>query len=118
MGGPKGRRRKEQGFLGAGKFLTEEGKFRKISKKRVGLMGHKAPARGQTEIYDEAGEALIGVVTSGTMSPCLKRPVAMGYVESAHAKAGTKVTVDIRGKKVPTEITAMPFVETHYYRAP
>jgi len=40
----------------------------------------------------------------------------MGYVESSFAKAGTKVTVDIRGKKKPAEITKMPFVECNYYR--
>jgi len=61
MGGPKGRRRLEQGFIGADKFLTPEGKLKAVTKKRVGLMGMKAPARSHTEIYDSSGEKLIGM---------------------------------------------------------
>jgi len=119
LGGKLGsRRRTEQGYLGADKFLTPEGKFKKVTKKRIGIAGMKRPARDHAEIYDEAGEVKIGEVTSGVFSPCLKKPIAMGYVESAHAKVGTAVTIDIRGKKEPAVISKMPFVETHYYRAP
>ena len=63
-----------------------------------------------------SGENKIGEISSGTFSPSLKKPLAMGYVDSSFAKAGTKVTVDIRGKKKPAEITKMPFVECNYYR--
>ena len=45
IGGPKSRRRIEQGFLGADAFLTPEGKLKKQQRKRVGVMGMKAPAR-------------------------------------------------------------------------
>ena len=72
MGGPKGRRRKEGGFLGAEHILKPDGKLQKVAKKRVGIMGMKAPAREGAEIYDAAGENKIGEVTSGTFSPCLK----------------------------------------------
>lgn len=116
MGGPKGRRRLEQGFLGAEHFLTPEGKLKKQTKKRVGIMGMKAPARDGTEIFDAEGKAKIGTITSGTFSPCLKKPVAMGYVETAHAKSETPVMLNIRNKMVPTVVTAMPFLETSYYK--
>jgi aminomethyltransferase len=118
MGGPGSRRRTEQGFLGAEYFLTPEGKFKKQSKKRVGIMGMKAPAREHAEIYDASGENLIGEVTSGTFSPCLKKPIAMGYVETANAKNGTEVMIKVRGKMQKAEVTKMPFVETRYYRVP
>ncbi|CAM9831947.1 unnamed protein product, partial [Hapterophycus canaliculatus] len=55
-------------------------------------------------------------ITSGTFSPCLKKPVAMGYVETAHAKSGTDVMLSIRNKMVPTTVTSMPFLETSYYK--
>jgi aminomethyltransferase len=42
----------------------------------------------------------------------------MGYVATPHAKAGTEINVSIRGKMQKAEVTKMPFVETHYYRAP
>ena len=118
MGGPKGRRRLEQGFLGSQEFLTPEGKLKKQEKKRVGIMGMKAPARGHTEIYDASGETLIGEVTSGTFSPCLKKPIAMGYVTTPNAKNGTEVMLKIRNKLQKAEITKMPFVESRYYRVP
>lgn len=118
LGPASSRRRKEQGFLGADKFLTPEGKLKKVERKRVGLMGMKAPARGGVEIYDAAGEEHIGVVTSGTFSPCLKRPIAMGYVATPSAKPGTKIMVKIRNKMQEAEVVKMPFVESRYYRVP
>lgn len=118
MGGPKGRRRKEGGFLGAEHILKPDGKLQKVTKKRVGIMGMKAPAREGAEIYDATGENKIGDVTSGTFSPCLKAPIAMGYVETPLAKAGTEISLKIRGKMQKAAITKMPFVESRYYRVP
>jgi len=118
MGGKGSRRRTEQGFLGADKILTSDGKFQKVARKRVGIMGMKAPARQHTEIYDATGENKIGEVTSGTFSPTLKAPIAMGYVETPSAKAGTEVMLKIRNKMQKAEVTKMPFVESRYYRVP
>jgi aminomethyltransferase len=72
MGGPKSRRRAEGGFLGAEKILKPDGGLVKVDRKRVGISGMKSPAREGAEIYDAEGERLIGKVTSGTFSPCLK----------------------------------------------
>ena len=116
MGPPGSRRRKEGGFLGAEHILTSEGKFKKVARKRVGIMGMKAPAREHTEIYNATGETKIGEVTSGTFSPCLKAPIAMGYVETASSKAGTEIQLKIRGKMQKAQVTKMPFVETRYYK--
>jgi len=118
IGKPKSRRRLEGGFVGAEHILTSEGKFKKTLKKRVGIFGMKAPAREHTEIYDAEGEKLIGEITSGTFSPSLNKPIAMGYVESSSAKAGTDVTLKIRNKMQKAKVTKMPFVETSYYRVP
>jgi len=118
MGGPKGRRRLEGGFLGAEHILTADGKFKKVDRKRVGIMGMKAPAREHTEIFDATGETKIGEVTSGTYSPTLKCPIAMGYVATDLSKAGTEVMLKIRNKMQKAEITKMPFVESRYYRVP
>jgi len=118
IGKPKSRRRLEGGFVGAEHILTPEGKFKKTLKKRVGIFGMKAPAREHTEIYDAEGEKLIGEITSGTFSPSLNKPIAMGYVESSSAKAGTDVTLKIRNKMQKAKVTKMPFVETSYYRVP
>lgn len=118
MGGKGSRRRTEQGFLGAEHILTPDGKLKKTTRKRVGISGMKAPAREHAEIYDESGETKIGEVTSGTFSPCLKKPIAMGYVETSYHSAGTPVQVKIRNKMQSAEVTKMPFVGTRYYRVP
>jgi aminomethyltransferase len=108
----------EGGFLGAEHILTPDGKFKKVESRRVGIKGMKAPARDHTEIFDATGETKIGEITSGTYSPCLKAPIAMGYVATASSKAGTEVMLSIRGKMTKAEITKMPFVESKYYRVP
>jgi aminomethyltransferase len=118
MGGPGSRRRMEGGFLGAEHILTPDGKFQKAARKRVGIKGMKAPAREHTEIYDSTGENKIGEVTSGTFSPSLKAPIAMGYVETKLAKPGTEIMLKIRNKMQKAEVTKMPFVESRYYRVP
>lgn len=118
MGGPGSRRRKEGGFIGAEHILTPEGKFQKVARKRVGIKGMKAPARQHTEIFDASGETKIGEITSGSFSPSLKAPIAMGYVETKSAKVGTEVMLKIRNKMQKAEIHKMPFVEARYYRVP
>ncbi|KAH0629964.1 hypothetical protein JD844_012468 [Phrynosoma platyrhinos] len=57
----------------------------------------------------------LGEVTSGCPSPCLKKNIAMGYVESEYSKLGTNLTVEVRKKSCPALVTKMPFVPTHYY---
>lgn len=58
---------------------------------------------------------VLGEVTSGCPSPCLKKNVAMGYVETGFSKIGTPVQVEVRRKMVPAVISKMPFVPTNYY---
>jgi len=59
---------------------------------------------------------LIGEVTSGGFSPCLKKNIAMGYVKSGNHKNGTAIQVKVRGKVNPAKIEKMPFVPTKYYK--
>jgi aminomethyltransferase len=49
-----------------------------------------------------------GVVTSGTMSPCLDYGIGMAYVPVASAEPGTPIEVDVRGKLRPAEIRSKP----------
>jgi aminomethyltransferase len=52
---------------------------------------------------------VVGQVTSGTKSPTLGRAIALGYVPTALAEAGTALTVDVRGKAVEAEVIKGPF---------
>ena len=52
---------------------------------------------------------IIGEVTSGTMSPSLKKGICMGYVESKISQIGVPICIDIRGKKKKGVIVDSPF---------
>ena len=88
----------------------------KIGRKRVALMGkERVPVREHVELQNAAGEK-IGETTSGLLGPSIEQPIAMGYVTPEHAAVGTPVFALVRGKPVPMEVVATPFVPTRYYR--
>jgi aminomethyltransferase len=51
-----------------------------------------------------------GVVTSGTLSPCLEIGIGMAYVPAADAEPGTPIEVDVRGKARAAEVRQRPLV--------
>ena len=51
----------------------------------------------------------IGEVTSGTYSPTLGKPIAMGYVQPEFNKPGDSLQIDIRGKLEDAQIVELPF---------
>jgi len=80
-------------------------------RKLVGLIaeGRRVPRAGYPVVAAADG-SVIGEVTSGAPSPTLGKPVAIAYVDPAHAEPGTEgVAVDIRGKHEPYEVVALPF---------
>jgi aminomethyltransferase len=110
------RRRVEGGFPGVARVRRElaEGPIRK----RVGMtLDGRAPARDGAEIKDISGRR-IGIVTSGGYGATIGGPIAMGYVETAFATPGAKVTLDVRGKALPATVTELPFVPHRYVRKP
>ena len=52
---------------------------------------------------------MIGVVTSGTMSPVLKKGIGMGYVKPEFAKAGTDIFIKVRNKNLKAQVVKAPF---------
>ncbi|MGX2994384.1 glycine cleavage system aminomethyltransferase GcvT [Streptomyces sp. JNUCC 64] len=78
-------------------------------RKLVGLVaeGRRVPRAGFAVVADGA---VIGEVTSGAPSPTLGEPIAMAYVDAAHAEPGAVgVGVDIRGTHEPYRVVALPF---------
>ena len=51
----------------------------------------------------------IGTVTSGNLSPILQKGIGLGYVNPAYTEAGTAFDVEIRGRRVPARVVALPF---------
>ncbi len=60
------------------------------------------------EIVD-AEDNVIGTVTSGTMSPVLKKGIGMGYVKPEYAKVGTEIFVKVRGRNLKAQVVKAPF---------
>lgn len=71
-------------------------------------MVDKGIPRQHYEICDVKGQ-IIGEVTSGTMSPSLKIPIGMGYVETAHAALGNNIYLKVRDKLLKCIIVKIPF---------
>ncbi len=104
------------GFPGSERVLAQLDGTDALPKKRVGLVAlERIPVREHTELQSTDGQT-IGEVTSGLLGPSADKPVAMGYVSPAHAAIGTRVQAIVRGKAVPMEVSAMPFVPNRYFR--
>ena len=76
---------------------------------RIGLefAGKRIPRQGHPVVRD--GQA-VGVVTSGTFSPTLNKPLAMALVRlDLGAKPGDELAVDIRGNVEPARVVPLPF---------
>ncbi len=89
-----------------------------VRRKRVGLQPEgRAPMREGVVIYaaPEGGEP-VGSVTSGGFGPTTGGPVAMGYVATAHAKIGTSLWGEVRGKRMPLTVAKLPFVAANFKR--
>ena len=53
----------------------------------------------------------VGHITSGTLSPCLKKGIAMGYVKPPYHQLGTEVEVVIRDDRHAARVTSAPFIK-------
>ncbi|MGC1176413.1 glycine cleavage system aminomethyltransferase GcvT [Polaromonas sp.] len=104
------------GFPGANKVLAQLADPAVLTRKRVGLVAlERIPVRDHTPLQDTNGSP-IGEVTSGLLGPSIDKPVAMGYIKPEFAAIGTRVNAIVRGKPVPMEVSAMPFVPNRYFR--
>jgi len=86
------------------------------ARKRVGLVSaERMPVREGCKIVNAEG-AEIGVVTSGTLGPTVGKPVALAYVATEFAKAGTEVFAIVRDKRTPMTVSPTPFTPNNYFR--
>lgn len=93
-----------------GKEALVKVKSEGLTRKLVALNSdHKAfPRHG----YDlTLNNMKVGVITSGTVSPVLDIPIAMGYVDIKYAAEGNEINFNIRGKDIPAKIVKLPFIK-------
>ena len=82
-----------------------------ITRKLVAMISDDKffPRKGYTNIVD--GDKKVGTITSGTVSPVLEKPIALGYVDSDYKKVGTEINFSIRGKEFAAKVVKLPFVK-------
>jgi len=108
------RRREEGGFIGYDKIKLDMNGS--LSRLRVGVKPEgKIIAREGVKIFSEDNKQ-IGSITSGTFGPSVNGPIAMGYVKLNFSKLGTKVLLEVRGKKYNAIISELPFYKKNYVR--
>lgn len=100
-------------FFGRDALLAE-----KAAGPRRRLVGLRATGRGVPRagcaVRSAAGGGDIGICTSGTFSPSIKQGIALALVDTAAGlRTGDAVVIDVRGRDLPAEIAALPFVESH-----
>ncbi|WP_069299345.1 glycine cleavage system aminomethyltransferase GcvT [Neptunicoccus sediminis] len=107
---------REGGFPGAEVILTQMADG--VSRKRVGIAPEgRAPMRGGTPLFAESdSDTQIGTITSGGFGPTVGRPVAMGYVDTDLSAKDTTLFAELRGKRLPVRIAALPFTPANFKR--
>jgi glycine cleavage system T protein (aminomethyltransferase) len=98
--------------LGKGDFVGRDALLKQkeegLSRKLVGFeVLDRAPARDGYPIA--IGDKQIGVVTSGSPAPFLKKNIGLAYVPIEHTATGTELFVVIRGRNVPARVVETPF---------
>jgi aminomethyltransferase len=97
-------------FLGRQALVDQQQKG--LERKLVGLkVEGRGIAREGYPVHHQG--AVVGTVTSGTMSPTLGHSIALAYVPPALSAEGTELAVEVRGREIPVRVVATPF-----YRRP
>jgi len=74
----------------------------------------KGIPRHGCEVQNEGKK--IGIVSSGTLSPCLNKGLAMAYVHPEFREKDRILDVIIRGKQVKAKVVKPPFVKKDWYK--
>ena len=94
-------------FVGKDALLAQKEKpydqmtYLKCENKGIPRQGNPVQYEGQR----------VGIVSSGTMSPCLNTGIAMAYVNQDYRVIGQDLDIIIRGKPVKASVVKMPFVK-------
>ncbi len=94
-------------------FINSEAlKHEKETGAKRKLIGFELEGKGiprKDYVILDKNENEIGIVTSGTMSPSLKKPIGLGYVKTEFSKIDTPIYIQIRKKVIPAKVVKTPF---------
>jgi aminomethyltransferase len=90
-----------------GREAVQQQRENGVAEKVVGLvLDQRNVLRSGYQVFGE-DDQLLGVLTSGTFSPTISKPIGMARVSK---DIGTQVMVEIRGKKIPARVVKPVFV--------
>jgi len=93
-------------FVGRAALLDQKTNGVKKKSAAFKMAEKSAPPRPGYAIF--AGGEKVGDVVSGTQSPSLSAGIGMGYVPPAIAVPGTKIEIEVRGRRFAAEIVKKP----------
>ena len=98
-------------FIGRDALARErtEGPTRRLVGFEMAVAGIARPGCRVFKANDDFRDEPIGVVTSGTQTPFLRKSIGLAYVPVGYAAAGTGVDIDIRGRRARARIVPLPF---------
>jgi aminomethyltransferase len=100
---------KPEGFRGRDALARE--KDAGLTRLLAGLAtGGRQPPRAGATVFDRGGDTALGEVTSGNFSPVLGHGIALAFLPPG-TEPGTLVDLDLRGRRLPAEVVALPFVQ-------
>ena len=103
----------EKDFIGS--EIIKKHKADKPARRLICLeLEGKAFPRPGYEIYSD--DEKVGIVTSGTFSPSLDKPIALGYLPRKLAKSGTEVEVAVRNRRFKAQVVKPPFYKNGTHR--
>ena len=106
--------KEDTGFIGA-EAVAEARAAGAPEKLAPFALTEKGIPRQGNPVLDAAGDEA-GVVTSGTLSPCLDRGIGMAYVRADLAEPGTEVAIDVRGRRRAARIESKPLYDPNKER--
>ena len=85
-------------------------KLEGVKRRLVGfrVLEPKAVARHGFPVFLDGQQ--VDIVRSGTITPTVNAAIGTTYLPADRATPGTKIEIDVRGKKVAAEVVRMPFV--------
>jgi aminomethyltransferase len=100
----------KSGFSGREELLKEKSAGLNPRNRALVSQDRGIPRAGM-QVKNSAGES-IGIVTSGTFSPTLKKGIALALISNS-IRLGDQVVIDVRGRDCLAEVSKLPLVNSN-----
>jgi len=100
----------DKGAPFTGEAALKKQKLEGVTRRLVGFTVSEPKVVGRHGMDVYVDESKVDIVRSGTVTPTVNAAIGTTYVPKAQAQPGTKLEIDVRGKRVPAEVVKLPFV--------